>query len=81
VQGAQAVSPRWFVAGRFDNIRTTLPVATALEQDFRNTEQTLGFRVTPEITLRLSHRMREPFGATAWAHVGAFSVVWYRRWM
>jgi hypothetical protein len=81
VQGAQAVSPRWFVAGRFDTIRTTLPVAAALEQDFRNTEQTLGFRVTPEITLRVSHRMREPFGATTWAHVGAFSIVWYRRWM
>jgi hypothetical protein len=81
LQGAQAVSPRWFVAGRFDNIRTTLPVAAALEQTFRNTEQTLGFRVTPEITLRVSHRMREPFGATTWAHVGAFSIVWYRRWM
>jgi hypothetical protein len=81
LQAAQAVSPRWFVAGRFDNIRTTLPVAAALEQNFRNTEQTLGFRVTPEITLRVSHRMREPFGGTSWAHAGAVSVVWYRRWM
>jgi hypothetical protein len=81
LQGAQAVSPRWFVAGRFDDIRTTLPVAAALEQNFRNTEQTLGFRVTPEITLRVSHRMREPFGGTTWAHTGAFSIVWYRRWM
>jgi hypothetical protein len=37
--------------------------------------------VTREITLRVSHRMREPFGATTWAHTGAFSIVWYRRWM
>jgi hypothetical protein len=81
LQGAQAVSPRWFVAGRFDEIRTTLPVAAAVEQNFRHTEQTLGFRLTPEITLRVSHRMREPFGTTTWIHTGAFSVVWYRRWM
>ena len=81
VQGSQAVAPRWFVAGRFDDIRTPLPVAAATEQNFRSTEQTLGFRVTPEITLRLSHRMREPFGTTDWIHTGAFSVVWYRRWM
>jgi hypothetical protein len=81
VQGVQAVAPRWFVAGRFDDIRTALPVAAATEQNFRSTEQTLGFRVTPEITLRLSHRMREPFGTTDWIHTGAFSVVWFRRWM
>ena len=81
IQGAQAVAPRWFVAGRYDRIRTTLPVEAATEQSFRSTEQTLGFRLTPEITLRLSHRMREPFGLTTWTHTGAFSVVWYRRWM
>jgi len=81
VQGAQAIAPRWFVAGRFDDIRTTLPVAAATGQSFRNTEQTLGFRVTPEITVRVSHRMREPFGTTTWAHTGAVSLVWYRRWM
>jgi hypothetical protein len=81
VQGAQAITPRWFVAGRFDDIRTTLPVAAATEQNFRNTEQTLGLRITPEITVRVSHRMREPFGTTTWAHTGAVSLVWYRRWM
>ena len=36
---------------------------------------------SPEITLRVSHRMREPFGRTTWDHLGAVSVVWYRRWM
>jgi len=81
VQGAQTLAPHWFVAGRVDRIRTTLPLGTAPEQDFNSTEQTLGYRLTPEITLRVSHRMREPFGRTTWDHLGAFSVVWYRRWM
>ena len=81
VQGAQALAPRWFVAGRVERINTTLPLGTAVEQDFKSNEQTLGYRLTPEITLRVSHRMREPFGRTTWDHLGAVSVVWYRRWM
>src|SRR5438552_4574470 len=81
VQGAQTLVPRWFVAGRIDKIRTTLPLGIAVEQDFNSTEQTLGYRLTHEITLRVSHRMREPFGRDTWDHFGAVSIVWYRRWM
>lgn len=81
VQGAQALAPRWFVAGRVERIQTTLPTAEGLEQNFNSTEQTLGFRVTPEITLRISHRMRQQFGRDPWDHFGAVSIVWYRRWM
>jgi hypothetical protein len=81
VQGAQTLSPHWFVAGRVDTIQTTLPVAAALEQNFKSAEQTLGYRLTPEITLRASHRMRQPFGRTTWDHLEAVSIVWYRRWM
>ena len=81
VQGAQALAPRWFVAGRVDRIQTTLPTTAGLEQNFTSTEQTLGFRLTPEITLRVSHRMRQPFGRDPWDHFGAASIVWYRRWM
>ena len=66
--GVQALAPRWFVAGRVERINTTLPLGTAVEQDFKSNEQTLGFRLTPEITLRVSHRMREPFGRTTWDH-------------
>ena len=80
-QGAQTLTPRWFVAGRVDDIRTTLPLATAPEQNFRSFEQTLGYRVTPEITLRASHRMRQPLGSDNWDHLAAVSIVWYRRWM
>jgi len=81
VQGAQTLTPRWFVAGRVDDIRTTLPLVTAPEQNFRSFEQTLGYRLTPEITLRASHRMRQPLGSEDWDHLAAVSIVWYRRWM
>lgn len=81
IQGAQTLAPRWFVAGRVERIQTTLPTIVETEQNFTSTEQTLGFRLTPELTLRISHRMRETFGRDTWDHFGAVSVVWYRRWM
>ena len=81
LQGAQALAPRWFVAGRVERIDTTLPLPAAPEQDFRSGEATLGFRFTPEITLRGSYRTRQLFGRDTWDHLGAVSLVWYRRWM
>jgi hypothetical protein len=81
VQGMQTLAPRWFVAGRVEQIRTTLPVPSAIQQHFNANEQTLGFRVTPEVTLRVSHRAVERFGTSDFGHTGAVSVVWYRRWL
>jgi hypothetical protein len=81
VQGAQSISPRWFVAARVERINTTLPVPDATQQHFNATEQTLGFRLTPEITVRASHRQAERFGTAEFGHTGAVSIVWYRRWM
>jgi hypothetical protein len=81
VQGAQTLAPRWFVAGRVERLRTTLPLAVPVEQRFKATEQTLGFRVTPEITLRVSHRAIERFGLNSFGHTAAVSVVWFRRWL
>ncbi len=81
VQGAQTLAPRWFVAGRVEQLRTTLPLAVPVDQWFKATEQTLGFRVTPEITLRVSHRAIERFGLNSFGHTAAVSVVWFRRWL
>ena len=81
VQGIQTLTPRWFVAGRVERIRTTLAGVAGLEQQFDANEQTLGFRITPELTLRVSHRARQTFGRTNFDHTGAVSFVWYRRWM
>lgn len=81
VQGAQTLAPRWFVAGRVEKIRTTRPLVLPQEQTWGANEQTLGYRVTPDVTLRVSHRARVGFGRSTYNHTGAVSVVWYRRWM
>jgi hypothetical protein len=81
VQAAQTLMPRLFVAGRVERMQTTLPAGLRFEQTFTASEQTLGFRISPEITFRVSHRAAERFGGSTYAHTGAISLVWYRRWM
>lgn len=81
VQGMQTLAPRWFVAARVERLNTTLPLTAAVQQHFNASEQTVGFRLTPELTLRASHRLIERFGTTGFGHTGAVSIVWYRRWM
>ena len=81
VQGSQTLAPRWFVAGRVERMRTTLPFVVSTEQRFTASEQTLGVRLTPEITVRISHRAVERFGAGSFGHTAAVSVVWFRRWL
>jgi hypothetical protein len=48
---------------------------------FNGTEEVVGFRITPEITLRVGHRAREAFASSAYIHSGTLSVVWWKRWM
>jgi hypothetical protein len=43
-------------------------------------ETALGFRVTPEITLRSSYYTRKGYDATVWDHQIGVSAVWARKW-
>ncbi len=82
VQGQQTLAPRWFVAGRAERI--TSPLATgglAGKQHLTGSEEVLGYRLTPEVTVRLGHRARQLFGRTGVSHQAAISVVWWRRWI
>jgi hypothetical protein len=82
VQGQQAIGARWFVAGRAERMAGPLVLPLGVfEQRFKGFEETVGYRVTPEITLRAGHRMRQGFGRTGYDHVGLASVVWWRRWL
>ena len=47
----------------------------------RDVLTTLGFRVTPEITLRAGHRARQGFGRPGYDHTISASIVWWRRWL
>jgi hypothetical protein len=84
VQGQQTLAPRWFAAARVERMSSppgALPPATSASLRFTGIEETLGYRLTPELTVRVSHRARELFGSNEFAHTGAVSLVWWKRWM
>jgi hypothetical protein len=83
VQGQQTLTPRWFVAGRIE--QTSSPALTSAQAyntlRFRGVENVIGFRLTPELTLRAGHRAKEAFGRTEFDHAAITSLVWSKRWM
>lgn len=85
IQGEQALAPRWFVTGRAEQIGAPAPASIASVNQTRQrlvgTEETLGYRLTRELTIRLSHRMRRGFGRIEADHATTVSMVWWRRWL
>lgn len=82
VQGQQTLAPRWFVAGRLERISSPLVLPTVVTmQRMTGSEEVLGYRATPEITVRIGHRTRRAFGRPGFDHLGEVSLVWWRRWI
>ena len=82
VQGQQTLAPRWFVAARVERMAAPLVRTSGVtDQQLVNTEEVLGFRLTPELTIRGGHRARKGFGRDVFDHQAAVSLVWWRRWI
>lgn len=83
VQGQQTIAPRWYAAARVERIDA--PFAPALNppeaRSLIGTEETVGYRLTPELTLRASHRARRGFAQADYLHQATIQVVWWRRWL
>ncbi|HEY6509227.1 MAG TPA: hypothetical protein VIY56_14500, partial [Vicinamibacterales bacterium] len=87
VQGLQTLAPRWFAAGRLEYIGGPVsdPLVTAPLDSFVGVEETLGYRLTSDLTFRVSHRARRVFPtltapAPVFVNQALVSVVWARRW-
>jgi hypothetical protein len=82
VQGVQTLTPRWFAAARVERLEGPPPLATPLgsRQTLVSAEETVGFRITPELTVRASYRARRLFALEHFSHQAMASVVWARRW-
>jgi hypothetical protein len=83
IQGMHTLSPRWYVAGRreatYAPARFTGDILAA-QPDLNSAEVTVGYRVTPEITLKASWASSRFYGARDWTQHAGFGVVWNRRW-
>lgn len=83
IQAHQILAPRWFAAGRVERITSPpLGLATSMiSQRLTGVEDTIGYRLTTDVTLRVSHRARKTFGATGYTQSVAVSAVWWKRLM
>lgn len=77
----RTLTPRWFTAGRIVGASTPiLTTPTPVRRVGKTAEATVGYRVTPTITLRAAYQGSKGFSATAWTHAVAVSTVWAQRW-
>jgi hypothetical protein len=82
VQGQQTLAPRWFVAGRVERLESPLvSLASSQAQRMTTVEETLGYRVTQDLTVRAGHRARRGFGRPDYGHQFSMSLVWWKRWI
>jgi hypothetical protein len=82
VHGQQTLTPRWYVAGRVEHLSSPLVTPFLVEQQHLDgVEETIGFRLTTELTLRVDHRARRGFGRPGFDHQAAVSAVWWKRWL
>lgn len=82
IEGTQTLSPRFFAAVRYDQQSTRWTMAADLaerEAPYRRVESTLGFRLTPEITLRGSFMTRKGYVVGFWDDQVLASVVYARK--
>ena len=82
IQGQQTLAPRWFVAGRVERLDSPLVLFTRAQvQRMTTVEETLGYRVTQDVTVRAGHRARQGFGRPDYGHQFSLSLVWWKRWV
>ena len=83
-QAQQTLTPHLFAHSRMTNIRSPR-AASSLDtridlQRFRSLDSTLGYLLTPAITVRAAHSATRAFGRTVVDHQVGVSVIWTRRW-
>jgi hypothetical protein len=82
IEATQTLTPRVFLAGRVDSqyFRYPLRAPGALgRQDYQRYETILGFRLTPDLTVRAGHMVRKGYVVAHWDDQLIASVVWQRR--
>ena len=82
IEVTQTLSPRVFVAARYDDQWTewtTVPDLANRHEAYRRLETTAGFRLTPELTIRGSHMTRKGYVVGFWDDQVLASVVFAKR--
>jgi hypothetical protein len=82
IEATQTLSPRWFTAARYDDqhtMWTSQPDLANRDEPYRRLETTVGFRVTPAITLRGSYMTRKGYVVGFWDDQVLGSIVFAKK--
>ena len=83
IQSMHTISPRWYVAGRREATYAPARLSGDIlgtQPDLNSAEATVGYRVTPEITVKISWSGSKSYGAREWTQHAGLGAVWNRRW-
>ena len=80
LEAVRTLSPRWYVAGR--TTRASTPVFTAgvrVRRSSGTADGTVGYRLSPEITIKAGYQGARTYTGTDWDHAAAVSLVVAKR--
>lgn len=81
MQAKQTLSAHVFAHSRVSSVAAPAGVAGGFTvRQFRSIDTTLGYLVTPEITLRVGHAALKSFTGAAVDNQIGVSLIWARRW-
>jgi hypothetical protein len=82
LQAQQTLTPRLFLHTRVSAIASpeVSKYATTIDRQYRSIDTTIGYRLTPQLTLRLGHTAMRGFTSPGYDQQAGFSFMWTRRW-
>jgi hypothetical protein len=81
LEAVRTISPRWYAAARTTHTSTPVFASGArTRRSSRAAEATIGYRVSPEITLKAGYQGSRTYTGQQWTHAAAVSFVVFKRW-
>jgi hypothetical protein len=82
LQAQHTISPRLFVHARGTEIQAPVRAGAPLAHapPFRSLDTTLGYRIDPELTVRIGYNAVKTWSASDTDHQAGVSLMWSRRW-
>ena len=81
LEAVRTLSPRWYAAARVTRASTPVFVSgLRVRRSAGTADGTIGFRLSPEVTLKAGYQGARTYAGNAWDHAAAVSFVYARRW-
>lgn len=80
IEAVQTLTPRWYVATRTTRVATPgMAAGVRVRRSAGSADGTVGFRLSPDITLKAGYQGSRTYTRSDWDHAAAVSIVFGRR--